>query len=129
MAASAQYVATPQVWHQGLSVANTARDGTGTTAIVVTGAATPGTRLDKIRIVGVGTVTAGMIRLFLNDGTTKRLLREIPVVATTPSASVEGFSYDYTLGDGLVLPSATWTLLASTHNAETFNVFAFGGNL
>lgn len=129
MASSAQYVGLPQVWHQGLSVANTARDGTGTAPIVVTGAASPGTRLDKIRIVGVGTVTGGMIRLFLNDGVTKRLLREIAVTATTPSATVEGFAFDYTFGDGLVLPSASWTLLAATHNAETFNVFAFGGNL
>lgn len=129
MAASAQYVGTPQVWAVSLSTANTARDGTGTAPTLVTGAATPGTRIDKIRMVGVGTITAGMIRVFLNDGTTKRLLREVAVQATTPSATVEGWAYDLTFGDGLVLPSATWSILVATNNAESFNVFAYGGNL
>src|SRR5258707_14571392 len=105
MPSSAQYVGTPQVWAGSMSTANTARDGSGTTTTLVTGAATPGTRLDKIRFVGVGTVTGGMVRVFLNNGTTKFLLREVAVPATTPSATVEGWAYDLTFGDGLVLPS------------------------
>jgi hypothetical protein len=108
---------------------NTARDGSGTAPTLVTGASTPGTRIDKIRMVGVGTVTAGMIRVFLFDNTTKRLLREVAVPATTPSGTVEGWAYDLTFGDGLVLPSASWSILVATNNAESFNVFAYGGNL
>ncbi|SHJ69350.1 hypothetical protein SAMN05444159_1249 [Bradyrhizobium lablabi] len=129
MASSAQYVGTPQVWAGSMSTANTARDGTGTTTTLVTGAAAPGTRIDKIRFVGVGTVTGGMVRVFLNNGTSKFLLREVAVQATTPSATVEGWAYDLTFGDGLVLPSASWSVLVATNNAETFNAFAYGGNL
>ena len=129
MASNAQYVGTPQIWAVSFSTANTARDGTGTAPVLVTGAATPGTRIDKLRFVGVGTVTGGMISVFIDDGTTKRLLREIPVTATTPSATVPGWDYEYTFGDGLVLPTASWKILVATNNAETFNAFAYGGNL
>lgn len=128
-ATAPQFVGTPQIFAVSVSVANTARDGTGTAPVLLTGAAAPGTRIDKIRAVGVGTVTAGMIRVFLNDGTTKRLIREMAVTATTPSASVEGWVGEMSFGDGLVLPNATWSILVSTHNAENFNIFAFGGNL
>jgi hypothetical protein len=31
--------------------------------------------------------------------------------------------------DGLYLPAPTWSLLVATNNAETFNIFATGGNL
>ncbi|MGJ5163149.1 hypothetical protein [Bradyrhizobium sp. HKCCYLR1051] len=129
MGATPQFIATPQPWMNQLTAANANRDGTGTLVTLVTGAATPGTRIDKVRIMGVGTVTAGMIRFYLNDGTNKRLIKERAVAATTPSASVPGFEDEWTLTDGLYLPSASWSLMASTHNAETFNVFAFGGNL
>jgi hypothetical protein len=112
-----------------ITAANTARDGTGSVVTLVTGNAAPGTRIDKVRTMGVGTVTAGMIRFFINDGTNKRLIKERTVTATTPSATVAGFEDEWTLQDGLYLPSGTWSLMASTNNAETFNIFAIGGNL
>lgn len=109
-----------------ISSANTARDGTGSlgTLLDATGAGI----LRRIDIMGVGTVTAGMIRLFISydGGTTKRLFREIAVVATTPSASVEGYLRTIYLDD-LPMPDTNFIIYASTHNAETFNVFAHGG--
>lgn len=129
MASAPQYVGTPQIWAVSISTANTAKDGTGTAPVLVTGAATPGTRIDKIRIVAVGATTAGMVRLFINDGTTKRLVKERVVSAITPSGTVAGFEDEWTIGDGLVLPSASWTILVATNNAESFNIFAYGGNL
>ncbi|WP_316184748.1 hypothetical protein [Bradyrhizobium sp. SZCCHNRI1003] len=129
MATTPQFVATPQVWMSQLTAANTARDGSGTLVTLVTGAASPGTRIDKIRIMGVGTVTAGMIRFFLASAGNTRLIKERPVAAVAPSGSVAGFEDEWTLQDGLYLPSASWSLLAAPNNAETFNVFAYGGNL
>jgi hypothetical protein len=129
MASSPQFVGTPQVWAASLAAANPNRDGTGTVVDLVTGATAPGTRIDKVRIMGVGTVTAGMIRFFLFDGATTRLIKERPVVATTPSGTVPGFEDEWTLQDGLVLPTASWKLRAATNNAENFNIFAYGGNL
>ncbi len=64
MAASPVFVGTPKVWQQAIATANTARDGTGTLADVVTAGAS-GSRIDKIRVVASGTTTAGVIRIFL----------------------------------------------------------------
>ena len=72
------------------------------------------------------TTTAGVIRLYLYDGTNNYLLREILVTAVTPSTSLEAWSADVDL-DGLILPSG-WKLRASTHNAEAFRIFARGGD-
>jgi hypothetical protein len=112
-----------------LTAANTARDGTGALVQIAQGGA-DGSRIDMVKIMAVGTTTAGMIRLFLSldNGTTKRLIAEIPVSAVTPSASVNGFTADYiyNAGSPLYLPDANAILYASTHNAETFNLLASG---
>jgi len=108
-----------------VSTANTNRDGTGTAPDVITGS-TNGTRIDRITITATGTTTAGVVRLYLYDGTNTRLWREVLVTAITPSASVAVFSAILS-GLGLVLPN-TYKIKASTHNAETFNITAEGGN-
>ncbi|MDW8259432.1 MAG: hypothetical protein RML32_08310 [Gammaproteobacteria bacterium] len=113
-----------------IATANTNRDGTDTMGTVLTGAST-GTVINLIRVVATGTTTAGVVRLFLHDGTNTRLLQEILVPAITPSTTVPVFSRSlmYVYPEILFLPSASWQLRASTNNAETFNVFAFGANL
>lgn len=125
MASAPVYAATATIDMVQAVTANTARDGTGTLATVATGTAN-GKIIKRVRISATGTTTAGVIRLFLFDGTNNRLLREIMVTAITPSATIEAFSAEVTLYD-CILPSTLWLLKASTNNAETFNVFAFGG--
>ena len=110
-----------------VTVANANLDGTGTLATVVTGDA-EGTRIDLIRLNAIVTTTAGMIRLFLDDGVNVRLLKEIPVTAITPAAAVEAFSAEWRPSEPIVLPDASWELQAATENAEAINVFAFGGH-
>lgn len=127
MATAPQYVGTPKSWHAALSAANTNRDGTGTIVNVVSGGAS-GSRIDRVRIVSRGTTTAGVVRLFLSDGTNIRLLKEVLVDAITPSTSIAVFMADVTFADGLTVPVG-WSLQASTHNAENFNVIAQGGDL
>ena len=119
MSSSAQYAATPKTAVAQVSTANTARDGTGTLATVFT-AGTSGSRIDDIAIIATGTTTAGMVRLFLHDGTNARLWREVAVSAITPSATVSPFSS--LLGSLALVLQTGWSLRASTHNAETFNV-------
>ena len=121
------FVKTPVVGMAVISTANTARDGTGTLGTVVT-AGTDGTRIDYVRIVATGTVTAGVVRLFISDGTNNRLLSEDLVTATTPSATVATFAVERVLTRPLLLPSG-YSLKASTHNAESFVVMGLGGNL
>lgn len=119
MSVSAQYAATPRSALAQVTTANTARDGTGTIATVFT-AGSSGSRIDDIYITATGTVTAGVIRLFINDGTNSRLLSEILVTATTPSTTVQVWSYTL-LNQALILPTA-YSLRASTNNTETFNI-------
>ena len=135
MALQPQYASTPKVGTAVISTANTNRDGTGTLGTVFT-ADTSGSRIDGIEIQATGTTTAGMVRLFVSDGTNHRLFAEVPVVATTPSATVPAFSA-FIQGNATGLVNITplpisiptgWSLRASTHNAESFNVIAFGGD-
>lgn len=119
MATAAQYAATPRSAVAQVSTANTNRDGTGTIATVFT-AGSNGSRVDDIWIVGTGTTTAGVVRLFVNDGTNTRLWQEVMVTAITPSVSVQVFNTAL-FNQALILPNG-WSLRASTQIAETFNV-------
>lgn len=119
---------TPVIGAGQVSAANTNRDGTGTLATILTGAAN-GTRVHKVTIHATVTTTAGMVRLFIDDLTNKRLWKEIPVTAITVSATVAGFDYVIQLfgEDALHLPNG-YILKGSTHNAEAINVIAEGGS-
>lgn len=111
-----------------IATANTHLDGTGTLGTVITGASN-GTRVQKITIKSLGTTTAGMVRLFLFDGTNTRLWQEVPVTAITASATVASFSAVILLGGetALTLPNG-YSLQAATEKAEGFAVIAEGGN-
>ena len=131
MATTAAFAATPRCAVAQATAANTNRDGTGTIATVFTAGAS-GSRIDAISIKAIGTTTAGMVRLFVHDGTNARLLDEVTIRAKTPSATIEAEESHLSLGNlsqilPLILPTG-YSLRASTHNAETFNVFAFGGD-
>jgi hypothetical protein len=119
MAVQAQYASTARAAVGQVSTANTNRDGTGTIVTIFT-AGSSGSRVDDIVVTATGTTTAGMVRLFLNDGTNTRLWAEIPVTAVTPSGTVQAFTSSL-LNQALILPNG-WSLRAATNNAETFNV-------
>lgn len=130
MAAVPAYAAAPKCGIGQISTANTARDGTGTIGTIFTAGAS-GSRIDQIRIHAVGTTAAGMIRLFIHDGTNARLWKEVPVIAVTPSATLPAWSANVAsqvdLELPLVLPNG-YSLRAATNNAETFNIVAIGGD-
>ena len=107
-----------------VNVANSNRDGTGTIATIYTAPA-PGARIDEISIKASVTTTAGMVRLFLHDGTNFFLWKEIAIPAITASATAA--AYEAVLGNlGLLLQSG-WSLRASTEKAENFNVMITRG--
>ena len=122
MATTAAYASTPVAALAQVSTANTARDGSGTLATVLTGASN-GTRIDDIVIKATVTTTAGTIRFFmsLDGGTTKRLIYEIQVTANTVSATNPAWSW--VLSDlGWILPNTNAILYASTEKAEAINI-------
>lgn len=123
------FTITPRLTSARMTAANTNRDGTGTVYDVITGA-TNGTRVDRVVVKAEVTTTAGMVRLYIYDGSTTRFLAEAIVTAITVGAAVKSFEYEFSRVDGLpfcVLPN-TYVLRASTHNAEAMIVSALGGD-
>jgi hypothetical protein len=113
-------------WVGQVSTANSALDGTGTIATIVT-AGSNGSLIQLIRVVAIVTTTAGMVRIFLHDGSNARLYKEIPVTAKTPSGTVQAFEAEFEPSEPLVIQSG-WSLRASTQNSETFNIHVSGGD-
>lgn len=131
MASTANFASTPRCNVAQLGVANTNRDGTGTINTVFTAAVT-GSRIDTIMLKATGTTTAGMIRLYVHDGTNARLLTEVPVLAVTPSSTSPAWEAQITTGSlnqvvPIILPNGN-SLRASTEVANTINIVAIGGD-
>jgi hypothetical protein len=123
MSTSAQYASTVNGASVQVALANTARDGTGTigtTLITVLAAGANGTRIDDIYMTATVTTTAGMIRLFIYNGTTTRLLSETPVAAITVSATTAAWTA-VLLNQAIVLKSG-FSLIASTEKSEAINI-------
>lgn len=127
MAADPAFAVTPRLASVNVATGNTNRDGTGTVATLITGAST-GTRIAEIVTQARVTTTAGMVRVFVYDGSTYYFFDEIAVAAATVSASVKGTRVSTTYNN-LVLPSASWSVRVSTHNAESIDVTALGADL
>jgi hypothetical protein len=126
MASQAQFAATPINAAVQISTANTARDGTGTVAILYTAPAT-GARIDEIAIKAGVTTTAGMVRLFLHNGSAFFLWKEVPITAITASGTVP--SFEAVLGNLALVLSSGWSIRVSTNNAETFNISVSRGGV
>lgn len=124
---SPRFIASGRHDRVSFATANTNRDGTGTLGDVITGA-TNGTHIQHVKIKAEGTTTAGMIRLYLYDLSTTLMLKEISVTAITPSATVQSWEAEWVPTTNLILLENE-ILRVSTHNAETFTAFAFGGDL
>ena len=120
------FTLTPRADVVQATAANTNRDGTGTIATIAS-AGSNGSRFDSIKVVAIGTTTAGVVRIFIHNGTTAFLYSEILVSAITPSTTQAVFSYCLIPEIPIVIPSG-YSIRASTHNAETFNIHVNGGD-
>jgi hypothetical protein len=128
MATSPAFAVTPRIASVNIATANTSRDGSGTVSTLITGAST-GTRIAELVIKGRVTTTAGQVRVYLvESGTTFFLFDEIAVAAATVSASVQSTRVSVVYNN-LILPSASWSIRVSTHNAESIDVTALGADL
>lgn len=125
MATTPNFASTVRASAVVISTADTSRTAPTNVGTVFTAGAS-GSRIDEVSISATGTTTAGAVRLFIYNGTTYFLLQEIIVQAITPSTTLAVFSYDVTFNN-LMLPSGH-SLRATTNNAESFSVIAFGGD-
>lgn len=100
---------------------------TGTTGLVVLVAtATNGKRVDNIIVKSKGTSLAGLLFLWVYNGTTSFLIDEIDLTALTPSTTAASMiavkSYSW-----LNIKAATESLYISTTVQQDLNVFASTG--
>lgn len=130
MAASPSFISTPRIGRLSLSTANTATDGTGTINDLLVGVAA-GTRVLSVNVQGTVQTAAGLVNLFLWDGTQWDLFDQITISATTGSSTAKAYRLVTAYTD-LVLPSASWKLGATITvqpTSGTVRVMAFGGDL
>jgi hypothetical protein len=126
MATTPSFAATVRVGLGTLATADTARTGTPTNVVTVFTAGASGSRIDEINIIATATTTAGVVRLWIYNGTTYYLFEEILVSAITPSTTVATYNTTLTFNN-FMLPTGH-SLRATTNNSEGFNVIAFGGD-
>lgn len=130
MGAQAQYVTTNNVGHGSMTVANTNRDGTGTVVTCFT-AGSSGSKVNEIRIKATGQTAAGLINLFVYDGSSYRLLDAVTVDAVTPNTTTDSWEADPITFANLDLESGD-TIVAAPTVAPTsgaFHVIVLGGDL
>ena len=129
MATTPNFASTPKAAIALLSAANTSRAGSGTIVDLLSAGAS-GQLVNRVDVTAIGTTTAGVIRLFLHNGTSYFMFEEILVTAITPSTSVavwSGASAKITPAKPFLVPTG-WKLAASTHNSESFNATVNGGD-
>ena len=137
MASAPTFAATPVIGMVKVNAADTAKDDPSTNVFTVITGGSSGTRVDRVDIQLIGTTgaasSANVIRLFLDNSTNKRLFREQAITASTPSGSAVGNAYTISFTNGLLLPSATWSLKATMHTRagaqDDHMVIAYGGDL
>jgi len=120
MATTPTFASTPKIGLNQTAAAQTARDTFAVAGgdLVLTAGAN-GTRVDRVDIisaalVGGGAPSANVARLWIYDGASVRLLVEVEVPSTTPTASVKGFTSAVNFPNGLILP-AGYSLRATIH--------------
>jgi len=132
MSTSAQYASTPKVGSANLTTADTSLTAPTTVGTILTAGAS-GTRIDYIEVQGVATTVAGLVNLFIFDGTTYFLWQQVPVIAITSSTTVPAFAANLSSNSNsnvmpLTLPTG-YSLRATTSVAQTgVRVIAYGGD-
>jgi hypothetical protein len=90
MSTSAQYASVPRIGSATLTTADTSLTAPTTVGTILTAGAS-GTRIDYIDIQGVATTVAGIVNLFVYDGTNYILWTQVPVIAVTSSTTAPAF--------------------------------------
>lgn len=120
-------------WANGITAANTAKDGTGTVDTVFTADATNGSYLQKLVVRPRGTNVASVMRVFLNNGSSNAtaannaLIGEVSLIATvnTETAAIAGTELPLNIP---VPPGYRVTVTLGTAVAGGYVVTAMGGD-
>jgi hypothetical protein len=130
MAAAPSYASTPVAWC-GLVPSTNDTSWTAPSHVTTLGSAgASGTKINEIDVIPAGTVVAGLVNVFLYDGTAYHLHESIPVAAYTSSATAAPPKTP-AYYDNLVLPVG-WSLVVTTTvagNESLITVNAYGASL
>ena len=132
MATSAQYASTPVFGSVNLTGSDTSLTAPVTIGSILTAGAS-GTRIDYIEIQGVATTVAGLVNLFVYDGTNYLLWQQVPVQAVTSSTTAPAFAFALSSnGNANIMPlnlPTGYSLRAAISVAQTgLRITAYGGN-
>ena len=132
MATSAQYASTPVFGSVNLTGSDTSLTAPVTIGSILTAGAS-GTRIDYIEIQGVATTVAGLVNLFVYDGTNYILWQQVPVQAVTSSTTAPAFTAALSSnGNANIMPlnlPTGYSLRAAISVAQTgLRITAYGGN-
>jgi diphthamide biosynthesis methyltransferase len=128
MATSPQYAATPNVGANPVSATADTSYTAPTHAVTIITAGANGTKVEEIDFVGIGTTVAGVIQLYLYDGTTYHAFYSQVVTVVTPSTTQAPF-FAQAYFTNLELKTG-WTLVATSFVAsQLINVIGFAGDL
>lgn len=127
MAAAPQFAVTPRIGAVSIATADSSYTAPTNVGTVLTGVAA-GTRINEVVIKSAATSAAAVVRLFLFDGTSYWLFDEVVIPAITGSSTSATNRARLTY-DNLVLPSASWSLRATTSVSQATHVTALGADL
>ena len=128
------FVLTPKVGGIGVNItaANTAKDGTGTVNNIYTAGAN-GAYIVKIKCKPLGTNTATVLRIFLNNGgsnttaTNNSMWKEITLPAITLTELASQSDFEYMINEPID-PTFKLNAVLATAVAAGWHVLAVGGD-
>lgn len=127
MAADPAFASTPARVAAQVTTADTSRTAPSNVVTVLT-ADTNGTKISEVVIHCTAAITvAGMVRLFIYDGTNYRLYDEIPIPVDTVGANDPAYRVAKQY-QNLVLKSGQ-SLRATTEKTDTINIHVEAANL
>jgi hypothetical protein len=131
MASTPAFASTPVCW-SGLVPATLDTSLTAPTNVTTLGTAgANGTQVNEIVCQGVGTTVAGVVNIFLYDGSTYHLFDQFLVLAITSSTTATAWRASRTY-QNLWLPSNSWSLRCTNTiagNQSMVKVTATGGSM
>lgn len=127
MATAPAFATTPRIGAVSIATADSSYTAPTNVGTVLTGVAA-GTRISEVVVKCAATSAAAIVRLFLYDGTTYWLFDEVTVAAATGSSTVQQTRVSTTYNN-LILPSASWSLRATTSVSQATHVTALGADL
>lgn len=126
MSTTPQYASTPKIGSQNVTTADVSLTAPAA-AVTIFAAGASGSRAEMATIQATGVTTQGLMRFFLHDGTSYRLIKEVEVRAATPGAAQAAFNTSVTFDGGINL-QVGWSIRVAPSKSEAFTVTIFGGD-